>query len=344
MKTILDLLDSELYDFLNKKIKQKYRFNQIINWIYKKKIKSFSECTNLPKNIIKELSTKYKLRTLRIIQKKKSITNETIKYIFQTIDNNNIFAVLLKKAGKNKLCISSQIGCPIKCDFCSSGKVKFVRNLTKGEILEQILQVENDIKGNIAGVLFMGMGEPMLNFNNIVSVITALLDKNKFKIGKKHITISTIGIVPAIKNLAKINFGIRMALSIHAPYDFQRDKLGCNNFIKFSIADIMNAGKYYIDKTNSSLTIEYVLLKGINDSTKMAHKFARLIRQHKLVRYNVNVNLIPYNYTYNTSYRRSTDISIHKFKTVLYLNGIISISRKIKGEDINAACGQLGCY
>ena len=239
------------------------------------------------------------------------------------------------------MCISSQIGCPVMCAFCSSGKVKLTRNLSRGEILEQILQIENDTKERVSGVLFMGMGEPTLNLNNITSVLNSLLSSKEFGIGKRHITLSSVGVVPAIKKLADDNFGIRLALSLHAVDEKQRKKLIPNNF-GFKIEDILNAGKYYLKKTKSRLTIEYILVKGINDTAADAHKLTRLLRHHELLNPDVQVNLIPFNHVTDTQFKTPEHEAIQKFKNILKLNRITVNIRQARGADISAACGQLG--
>ncbi|BAV59020.1 putative dual-specificity RNA methyltransferase RlmN [Endomicrobiia bacterium] len=340
-KYILDLNDAQFNRAVKPIIEQDYRINQIIEWIYAKKAVSFESFTNIPKELRNKLDEKFFLRTLKIVKKEKSLIDSTIRYTFRTADKKYFFAVFLPANGKNSVCISSQIGCPIMCAFCSSGKTKLARNLSRGEIIEQILQVENDTKEKISGILFMGMGEPMLNFNNLISVLNSLLSSKEFGIGKRHITVSSVGIVPAVKKLADDNFGVRLALSLHAVDERQRKKLVPDN-LGFSIEDILKAGKYYLKKTNSHLTIEYVLVKGINVSSADAHKLARLLKRCDLINSDVQVNLIPFNPVTDVQFQRPDKKSINKFKSILKLNGITVNVRQSKGANINAACGQLG--
>ncbi|MDR0956797.1 MAG: 23S rRNA (adenine(2503)-C(2))-methyltransferase RlmN [Endomicrobium sp.] len=340
-KYILDLTITQLKNILKTKVSQEYVFSQILDWIYVKKVISFKDFTNISKKLKEKLDEIFILRTLKIIKKEQSKIDGTTRYIFQTSDKKYFFAVLLSSKEKNSICISSQIGCPVMCSFCSSGKVKYIRNLTKGEILEQILQIENDTKKRISRVLFMGMGEPTLNINNVTLVLNSLLSNKEFGIGKKHITLSSVGNVPVIKKLADSRFGVRIALSLHATDEKQRRKLIPNNF-GFSINDILDAGKYYLKKTNSRLTIEYILVKDINDSIASAHKLARLLKHHELINSNMQVNLIPFNFINNTQFKTSKSESIQKFKNMLKLNKIIVNIRQAKGIDIKAACGQLG--
>ncbi|GHT22723.1 putative dual-specificity RNA methyltransferase RlmN [Endomicrobiia bacterium] len=340
-KYILDLNDAQFNRAVKPIIEQDYRINQIIEWIYAKKAVSFESFTNIPKELRNKLDEKFFLRTLKIVKKEKSLIDSTIRYTFRTADKKYFFAVFLPANGKNSVCISSQVGCPIMCAFCSSGKTKLARNLSRGEIIEQILQVENDTKEKISGILFMGMGEPMLNFNNLISVLNSLLSSKEFGIGKRHITVSSVGIVPAVKKLADDNFGVRLALSLHAVDERQRKKLVPDN-LGFSIEDILKAGKYYLKKTNSHLTIEYVLVKGINVSSADAHKLARLLKRCDLINSDVQVNLIPFNPVTDVQFQRPDKKSINKFKSILKLNGITVNVRQSKGANINAACGQLG--
>jgi 23S rRNA (adenine2503-C2)-methyltransferase len=340
-KYILDLNNAQFKMAVKPMVEQDYRMNQIIEWIYAKKAVSFESFTNLSKELRNKLDEKFLLRALKIVKKEKSLIDGTVRYTFRTADKKYFFAVFLPAGGKNSVCISSQIGCPIMCAFCSSGKTKLARNLSRGEIIEQILQIENDAKEKISGILFMGMGEPMLNFNNIISVLSSFLSSKEFGIGKRHITVSSAGIVPAIKKLANSNFGVRLALSLHAVDERQRKKLVPENF-DFSIEDILKAGKYYLKKTNSHLTIEYVLIKGINVSSANAHKLARLLKRYALINSDVQVNLIPFNPVTGVQFQTPDKRSIKKFKNILKLNGITVNVRQSKGADINAACGQLG--
>lgn len=340
-KYILDLASEQFKTLLKSIVKEEYRINQIIEWIYSKKAISFGEFTNLPKKLRENLDDKFKLRTLKILKKEKSTIDGTTRYTFQAVDKKIFFAVLIPKNDKNSVCVSSQIGCPVKCVFCSSGKVKFVRNLSKGEIIEQFLQIENDTLEKTSRVLFMGMGEPMLNFNNVFSVLSSLLSNKKFGMSKRHITVSTVGIVPAIKKLADSNLGIRLAISLNLIDEKRQKKIIGNNF-SFGIRDILNSGKYYIKRTNSRLTIEYLLIKKINDSVTDAHKLTRFLKQCDLINSNVQVNLIPFNHLVDVGFKTPTVASVQKFRNILKLSRIIVNVRQTKGADICAACGQLG--
>jgi 23S rRNA (adenine2503-C2)-methyltransferase len=340
-KNILDLTSAQLKTYLETITNQSYRINQIIDWIYVKKVSTFEEFTSIPKDLRQELDRKFLLRSLKIVKKKQSIVDGTVRYTFQSIDKKYFFAVFLPEKGKKSVCISSQIGCPMMCSFCFSGKIKYTRNLTRGEIIEQILQIENDTKEKASGVLFMGMGEPTLNYNSVLLALSSIVSKKEFAIGKRHITLSTVGNVTAIKKLADDNFGIRLAVSLHATTEKQRKKIIPNSF-NFSIEEILSASKYYLKKTKSRLTIEYILIREINASPADAHRLARLLKQHDLLNQNVQINLIPYNTIKGVNFNAPTQESILKFKNLLKLSRIVANIRQAKGSDIGAACGQLG--
>jgi 23S rRNA (adenine2503-C2)-methyltransferase len=338
---ILDIETNKLYSTLKPFVKEDYRVSQIIQWIYSKKVLNFELFSNISKDIRGNLESSFTLRSFTDAVKDESILDGTIRYTFKTYDNKYIYAVCLPSEGKKTVCISTQVGCPVSCNFCLSGKTKFSRNLSRGEILEEILYIENDIKERISGVLFMGMGEPMLNYKNLTSVIKTLISKKEMNIGKRHITVSSMGIIPAIKSLANEMYGVRFALSLHATDDKQRKKIIPNNF-DTKITDLLNTCRYYLKKTNSRVTIEYILLKDFNDTSGDAHRLARLMKASNLINPNVQVNLIPYNETNSFDYKTPLQVSILNFKKILKLNGITVNIREPKGLDIGAACGQLG--
>lgn len=338
---ILDIEPQKMYSVLKPFVKENYKVDQIIQWIYSKKKLDFNSFTNISKDVRGNLESSFYLKSFTNAVKDVSVLDGTIRYTFKTYDNKYIYAVYLPNKNKKTVCISTQVGCPISCSFCLSGKTKFSRNLSRGEVLEEILYIENDIKEKVSGVLFMGMGEPMLNYKNLTSVIKTLISKKEMNIGKRHITVSSVGIIPAIKNLANEKYGIRFALSLHSADDKQRKKLIPNNF-DTKITDLLGACKYYLKKTNSRITIEYVLLKDVNDTSTDAHRLARLMKASNLINPSVQVNLIPYNETNSFDYKTPLQVSVLNFKKILKLNGITVNVREPKGLDIGAACGQLG--
>ena len=338
---ILDIEPDQLSKHLKPFVEQEYRVNQIKDWIYIRKADTFEKFSNISKETRKNLEDAFLLRTFKNVVKEESVLDGTVRYTFKTYDSKYIYAVCLPAEDKKTVCISTQIGCPISCSFCLSGKTKFVRNLSRGEILEEILYIENDINEKISGVLFMGMGEPLLNYKNLTSVIKTLISKKEMNIGKRHITVSSMGIIPAIKNLANEMYGIRFALSLHATDDKQRKKIIPNNF-DTKIADLLQTCKYYLKKTKSRITIEYILLKDFNDTSEDAHRLARLLKSASLIQPNVQINLIPYNQTNSSDYKTPEQLAILNFRKILKLNSITVNIRQAKGLDIGAACGQLG--
>lgn len=338
---ILDVEPKQLYSVLKPLVCEEYRIKQIAEWLYVKKADSFEKFSNLPKDIRGNLESSFYLRSFQNVIKKESVLDGTVRYTFKTYDSHYIYAVYLPSESAKSVCISTQIGCPVSCNFCSSGKIKFVRNLSRGEILEQIIHIENDINERISGVLFMGMGEPFLNYKNLTSAIESIISKNELNIGKRHITVSSVGIIPAIKNLANAMYGVRFALSLHATDDKQRKKIIPNNF-DGKISDLLRACRYYLKKTNSRITVEYILIKGFNDTSSDAHRLARLMRTADLIGPAVQVNLIPYNRSDKNDYETPEQIAVLNFKKILKLNGITVNIREAKGLDIGAACGQLG--
>lgn len=338
---ILDIEPNQLSKYLKPLVEQEYRVNQIKDWIYVKKADTFEKFSNISKDIRSKLESSFKLRTFTNVIKEESVLDGTIRYTFRTYDSKYIYAVCLPAEDKKTVCISTQIGCPISCSFCLSGKTKFVRNLSRGEILEEILYIENDINEKVSGVLFMGMGEPMLNYKNLTSVIRTLISKKEMNMGKRHITVSSMGVIPAIKMLANEMYGVRFALSLHASDDKQRKKIIPNNF-DTKIADLLQVCKYYLKKTNSRVTIEYILLKDFNDTSSDAHRLTRLLKSADLIQPGVQINLIPYNQTTGSDYKTPEQIAILNFRKILKLNGLTVNIKQAKGLDIGAACGQLG--
>ena len=336
---ILNLTHPQFKRLAKNIVDQDWRIEQILDWVYLKKADSFERFANIPKDLRAKLSERFDLRTLTIAKKDISQDDKTVRYLFRTADKRKFSAVFLPSEKDNTVCISSQIGCPISCAFCSSGKVDFARNLTRGEILEQILIIENDSREKISNILFMGMGEPLLNYEELSSALQSLLSKKEFGIGKRHITVSTSGIVPNIRKLADENLGIRLAMSLHSADDKQRRKLMPN--FAFKIDDILSAAAYYLKKTSSRLTIEYVLIKGLNDSAAAAHKLSRLLRSFDLANPCVRINLIAFNPSGVDDFSAPLQVDIERFRNILKVSGLAAFLRKPRGLDIGAACGQL---
>jgi len=336
----LDLDPDQIRDYVFKNNQSKYRVTQILKWVYKKRVDMFSNCTDLPLEFRNNLDNKFYIHSLKLEKKVISAVDSSIKYLFRTEDNFEIITVFLPQLNRNSICLSTQIGCPVKCYCCASGKTEFRRNLTRGEILDQIMLVEKYEQKKVNSILFMGMGEPLLNYQNVISAIKSLTDQIQFGYSRKNIIVSTVGFVPQIKKLVKEKNNIRLALSLHAPDDTIREKIIKKNF-PYSVKEILDAGLDYSRKTKSRLTIEYILISGINDDLITAAKLVKLIKKSANNTDRIQINLIPYNPISRNSLKTPDDLTIKKFKEYLVSNGLLTIIRQPKGLDICAGCGQL---
>ncbi len=335
---ILDFTKEELEDIIVKKYQEKkFRAKQICDWLYKKRVNRFDDFKNLPKTLVEKLKNNFLLYTFEILSKQKSKLDATVRYNFKTKDGYFIPTVFIPKVERNAVCISTQIGCAVKCKFCNSGRVKFVRNLTCGEIIEQILRIE---EGRINGVLYMGMGEPLLNYDNVVKSLKILTDEDMVGLGRRRITVSTIGIVPNIYKLAEENLKVKLAISLHSANDEVRRKLVPN--FKYSIDEILKAATFYAKKTSTVVTIEYVLIKNKNDDITAMKELIKVLKKHSEDKKVYKINLIPYNQVEKCNYEKPLDDKIGSLKNFLISNGFLTFVRKPYGLDINAACGQLG--
>lgn len=312
---------------------KKFKALQVFEWLYTHKVKSFSEMTNIKKELQEKLENDFSFDTITI--QKKQEDKLTKKYLFKLFDGNFVEAVLMQHDYGLSICVSSQVGCNMGCAFCESGRLKKVRDLGTYEMVQQIMLVEKDIDKRISSVVIMGIGEPLDNYDNVMNFIKIINDAKGIAIGARHITLSTCGLVPKIKDLMNENLQINLALSLHAPNTQLRDKImPINKAYKLPI--LMDTIKEYIDKTNRRVTIEYVMLSGVNDNETQAIELASLLRG-----LNVYVNLIPYNETNHIEFKRTSKEQIMKFYDVLKKKGINVTVRKEFGSNIDAACGQL---
>jgi 23S rRNA (adenine2503-C2)-methyltransferase len=312
----------------------KFRARQIHNWIYLKSVKSIDEMTDLAKDFRAELSEIADLSAARIKTKQES-TDGTIKYLIEYSDGNCVETVLMRFDNRANLtaCVSSQVGCAMNCAFCATGKRGFIRNLTEKEIVEQVLTIQRDTGLKVTNVVFMGQGEPLLNLENVLKSLKIF--NEDFQIGARRITLSTCGVIPKINELAELNLQSTLALSLHAPNHQIRQKLMPIEK-KYPLEDLKHALKNYVNKTGRRITIEYLLINGVNDSLEDAKETAHLLHEIKC-----NVNLIPYNSTEQNDFHKSRKDAIMKFKYVLEHSGKKVTIRLERGSDIDAACGQL---
>ncbi len=333
MENIYDYTREELEKIVEDLGEKKFKATQIYNWLYKKKAKSFDEMTDLKKDFINTLKEKFIIGSIKIDKKEED--KDVNKYLFKLHDGEYIEAVLMHHDYGLSICVSSEIGCNMGCKFCESGRRKKVRNLEPGEIVEQILLVEDDVKQRISHVVVMGIGEPFDNYDNIIKFIKIINDPKGLEIGIRHITVSTCGLVFKIDSFASDAGGANLAISLHAANDELRSSLMPINKV-YKINDIMNAVKRYIDKTGRRVTFEYIMLDSVNDSLEDAEDLSKLLKGM-----NCYVNLIPYNETENIGYKRSNMFKIMKFYDILKKNNINVTIRREFGSKISAACGQL---
>ncbi len=335
-KDIKDFSLNELKQYFIETGEKPYRAEEIFRAIYKNKILNFQDITTLPKTLREELDNQFLITSSKIISKQKSSDN-SIKYLIKLLDGSLVETVLIKDNARNKarstLCLSSQVGCAMKCKFCATGQMGFIRNLTVGEILEQFLQVEK-LAGKINNIVFMGMGEPLANYKNVKKAIEIITDSKGRGLGKRKIVISTSGIIDKIYKLTDEIKSVRLAISLHAATQEKRDYL-MPGLRKYKIPELFEALKYYNHKTGNTITIEYLLIKDVNDDYEDARNLIKLIKNLKFAK----VNLIHFNRVAHIDFKPSNREKI--FAEIPRKNGITVTIRHSKGEEVAAACGQL---
>ena len=334
MKNIKDFNLDKLAEELVSLGEKKYRAEQIFKWIYVDKVKDFDEMTNLSLDLREKLKENYTMCNFEILRKQESVDG-TIKYLFDVLDGNAIETVLMEYHHGKTICVSSQIGCKMGCKFCASTGLNFARNLTAGEIVEQIIAVEQDIGEHISNIVFMGIGEPLDNYDNVMNAIKILNNQKGLNIGARHISISTSGLVPKIYDLANENLQCTLSISLHATNNEKRSSMMPVNDA-YPIEELMKACKEYIKKTNKRISFEYALAKDNNDNLEDAKELVKLLKGMLC-----HVNLIPINKIENGNYVKSTNENIIKFRDYLNEHGIVATIRRELGSDIDAACGQL---
>ncbi|MEA1939473.1 MAG: 23S rRNA (adenine(2503)-C(2))-methyltransferase RlmN [Candidatus Caldatribacteriota bacterium] len=333
-KNIKDITLNELEKKVKDLGEEKYRATQLFYWLYKKGVTNFNDMSNIPEALRNLLKKEYYINCLKLEKLVKS-EDQTEKYLFRLEDGNLIESVLIFSNRRVTECISSQVGCKFNCLFCESGKKGFTRNLMVNEIIGQVFFIKKKKKYLPNNIVFMGIGEPLDNYDNVIKAIQILNSKYAFNIGARKITISTCGIIPAIKKLQNIGWQVELSISLHASENNLRTYLmPVNN--KYPLSDLIKACKEYSEVTGRQITFEYILFKGINDSLNYAEKLIKLI-----VGFNSKVNLIVFNSTVNSSLQSSGNKQIISFKNKLMSGGVPTTIRRSKGSDIKAACGQL---
>ena len=333
MKSIYGMTMEKLEEYFLSIGEKKFKATQIYEWIYQKRIKSFDEVTNIKKAVIDKLKEDFTIDRLDTLKVERDV--EVCKYLFALNDNERVESVLMRHDYGTSLCISSQVGCNMGCRFCESGRLKKVRNLESSEMVLQILQVEEDIHERISHVVIMGIGEPFDNYDNFVDFIKIVNNPKGIALGSRHITVSTCGIIPKIREFATLPFQVNLAISLHASNDTLRSSI--IPIIKaYPLKDLIKEIKSYIAKTNRRVTFEYIMLDGINDKLENAVELSNLLSGM-----NCYINLIPYNETNNIGYKRSKKSTILKFYDIIKNRGLNVTIRKEFGSKISAACGQL---
>lgn len=333
MESIYGITLERLENIVTDMGEKKFKATQIYDWLYKKRVKSFKEMHNLKKEFITKLEENYSLNSLELISK---LEDQLVsKYLFKLSDDNKIEAVLMRHDYGNSLCVSTEVGCNMGCAFCESGRLKKVRALTSAEMVEQILFIEENLNIRITHVVLMGIGEPFDNYDNVMDFIRIINNPKGIELGARHITISTCGIVPKIKEFMNENLQVNLAISLHAPNNQLRNQLMPINKA-YPLEVLIPTLKEYVNVTNRRLTFEYIMLSGINDKVECAEELAELLKG-----INCYVNLIPYNETSHFEFKRSSNEQVMRFYDILKKKGIGVTVRREFGSKVMAACGQL---
>ncbi|MCV4235242.1 23S rRNA (adenine(2503)-C(2))-methyltransferase RlmN [Virgibacillus sp. LDC1] len=340
--SIYGLTLDQLTAWLGERGHKKFRATQVWEWLYRKRVTAFSDMTDVHPECLQLLAEHYTILTLEEHTKQESLDG-TVKFLFKLVDGNLIETVLMRHKFGLSVCVTTQVGCNIGCSFCASGLLKKSRDLSAAEIVEQVMQVQLhlDQKGKserVSHLVVMGIGEPFDNYENMSDFIRVIKDHKGLAIGPRHITVSTSGLANKIVEFADSDLGVNLAISLHAPNDEIRTRIMKINKA-IPIEKLMAAIDYYLEKTNRRITLEYILLKDVNDQREHALELAELVGERRNL---ANVNLIPYNpVDEHSQYQRSTKESITSFYDTLKKQGISCSVRLEHGTDIDAACGQL---
>jgi 23S rRNA (adenine2503-C2)-methyltransferase len=334
-KDLLSLSKDDLIGLLKQYSEPKFRAKQLRDWLVKRSTSDFDDMLNIPKDLRDVLQREYEAYPLKVEDVQYS-EDGTIKFASRTLDDEIIETVVMKYHYGYSVCVSSQIGCAMECVFCASAKGGLVRNLTENEILAQILLAQQLVNDRVGHVVFMGMGEPLNNYANLVKFLEQCRDEDwGLVIGMRNITISTSGLVPQIRKLADEGLQVTLAVSLHASNDKIRKRL-LPIASKYSMRDIFDAGRYYTEKTGRRVTYEYLLIKDMNSSDSDASELAKLLKKHI-----AHINLIPYNPVEFLPWEAPSNEQVNKFANMIKSAGISVTIRRELGSDIDAACGQL---
>lgn len=338
---LLDLSSDKMKEFLQERGEKPFRATQLIKWLHQHLADDLDQMTNISKSLRADLAEIAEIKLPEIVLDKAS-ADGTHKWVLRLADGNCIETVYIPEAERGTLCVSSQVGCALDCTFCSTARQGFSRNLTVSEIIGQVwiarksLQPDPTANRAVTNVVMMGMGEPLLNFENVIDAMSLMLDDNAYGLSKRRVTLSTSGVVPALDRL-RDRINVSLAVSLHAPNDALRDQLVPVNK-KYPIKELLASCHRFLEgkAAREHITMEYVMLDGVNDKDEHAHELVQILKG-----LHVKVNLIPFNPFPDTRYKRSSNNRIHKFFEILNNAGMIVMTRKTRGDDIDAACGQL---
>ncbi len=338
-----DLLPEELETWFESMGEKRFRGRQMVKWMYTRYAADFNDMTDLSKDLRTRLSEMAEVPELPLLERQVSADTQTEKFLFRLPDGQAVESVLMKFEEhlgfeRATACISTQVGCAMDCVFCASGQAGLLRNLKTWEIVDQVLQIQKAIAARgerVANIVFMGIGEPLANYTNLIRAIKLLNHAEGLQIGMRHIAVSTCGLVPQIRKLAQENFPLRLAISLHGPTDEVRSKIMPIN-VKYPIAELIDACREYQEAVDRRLTFEYILIDGVNDAPAQAHQLGQLLQGlHSLV------NLIPLNPVEGYEGRRPSRNAVRAFQQIVEQYGIKTTVRQEMGTDIDAACGQL---
>ncbi|MBQ2471720.1 MAG: 23S rRNA (adenine(2503)-C(2))-methyltransferase RlmN [Acholeplasmatales bacterium] len=334
MQSIYNYTEEMWKEYLINMGEKPFRASQMMEWFYRHRIHAFQEMSNISKKFIAHLEENFIIDELKCVTRQIS-SDGTQKFLFELSDGNLIETVLMNHNYGYSVCVTSEVGCNMGCVFCASGMKKKLRNLTTAEMVLQVLMVSTLAEIRVSHVVVMGIGEPFDNYDNVINFLKIINHAKGLEIGARHITVSTCGLVPKIREYASFDLQVNLAISLHAPKNEIRDQIMPINK-RYPLEELMDAVKYYISITGRRVTFEYILLRDINDTKECANALADLIGKE-----NIYVNLIPYNEVIEKPYKRSKEETMRAFYDTLYKRGINVQLRKEQGSDIDAACGQL---
>ncbi|MFI5333757.1 MAG: 23S rRNA (adenine(2503)-C(2))-methyltransferase RlmN [Chlamydiales bacterium] len=338
MKSLHSMREEELKTWLIAHGEKPFRAGQILDWIYQKSVLNWDQMSNLGSSLKEKAAAHFQLNVLKLVKTVDSSDGETTKYLWELGDGKLVESVLIRSFERRTVCVSSQVGCPARCAFCASGKKGLIRNLSAAEIFEQTFAIDALLKKNgerVSHVVYMGMGEPFENYEEVVQSIQLLCDPARLGLSQRRITVSTVGVVEGITRFAEEELKVNLVLSLHAPNQRIRQKI-IPYARKYALEEILSAMRYFTEKTRRDITYEYTLMSGINDGLDHAEELAQLLKGQQCT-----VNLIPYNPVDGLRLDRPPKEKIEAFRDLLDSRGLNVTWRYTKGKDIAAACGQL---